>query len=232
MSQRGDPRTADSRCEAVRQPRRPTMIVIAAGDHRGDRKNCGSMPGGKRAALERRLAPTKKCVVKRSCGRNITRSLPASHRFHRQVDYSAVSIGLPGEQCRTHLIRVMPRIACNHKRNRHRQHFPRGNRGIKNVVDVVEIPRMRTKIGHGVRIGKDESGRSTCNGESGQQVVPSRKLTRKQPNHFLIVEKVLWHGSPGHLSLRPRVIGMFGSARHLRRTVRQVCTALLRAGPI
>jgi hypothetical protein len=209
MSKRGDARKADDRCETVSYPRHPAVVLIPAGYDRGDRKNTGGVPRWEGTPLKGRLAPIKECIVKRSSGRNITRSFPAGNCFHRQVDHSAVSISLPGEYCRTHLIRVMPSIACNHERNRKGHHFGRGNRRIKDVVDVVEVPRMRTKVGHRVRIGHDESRRARCDGKSGQPVAPLRQLRREQPNAFLIVEKVFWQRPPRHLSIPTRVARVF-----------------------
>jgi hypothetical protein len=97
MRTRGYARKADGRCETVHYPRYPAVVVIAAGNDRSDGKSTGGVPGWEGAALKGRLAATKERVVKGPSGGNITRSFSASNRFHRKVDYSAVSVGLPGE---------------------------------------------------------------------------------------------------------------------------------------
>src|SRR6202035_1304634 len=179
MGEGGDARTTDSCCETVRYPRHPAVVVVTASNHRGDRENPSRVSRWEGTAFKRRLAATKECVVKRPRGDNVVRSFPASDRFHRQVNYGAIRISLPGKQSRTDLIRVVPSVTCNQQRSRQSDHFRGCNRRIKDIVDVVQVPRMGAKIGHGVRIGQDQSSRPSSNGNRGQQVAPLKKKIHK-----------------------------------------------------
>src|SRR5713226_9349207 len=96
----------------------------------------------------------------------------------------------------------MPNIACDHKGSRQGHYFRGGNRSIEDVVQIIQVPRVRTKIGHCMRIGDDEARGPADDCQSGYPMVPFCQLSGEQPNGFLIVEKVSWQGPPGCLSIR------------------------------
>jgi hypothetical protein len=142
------------------------------------------------------LAATKKRICKRLSGPNITGPFSARNCFHRQVNYGAVGVSLASQYCCTHLVRVVPNIACYQERSWNGDDFPGCNRRIKDVIDVVEVFGMISKIGHHVRIGYQESRCSARDRKRGQPVSALRQLSGEQPNALLIVEKVFRHGPP------------------------------------
>src|SRR5450755_2627608 len=154
------------------------------------------MPGRKRTAFKWGYSTGEERIVKRSARGNVTGALPSRNRLHRQIDDCAVGVSLPGEQRCIHLVTVMPDVACNQQRNGYADHFRRGNRSSEYVVDVVEIPRVRLKVRHGMRICYKEPCGSTGDGKRRQPMLASCKLHWEQPDPLLIVKKVFGQRSP------------------------------------
>src|SRR6266481_5323552 len=97
MSACGYARKADCGSEAVHCPGHPSVLVIPAGDNRRDSKNAGGVSGWEGASLKRRLATTKKRIVKGRSRRNVRGPFSASNCFYRQVNHGAIGVGLSGE---------------------------------------------------------------------------------------------------------------------------------------
>ena len=92
MGTRGHARKADSGCETVHHPRHPAVVVISAGDDRGDREHSGGVPRRKGTASKRRLAAIKESICKRPSRWDVNRSFPTCNGFEYQVN---VAIFLP-----------------------------------------------------------------------------------------------------------------------------------------
>lgn len=68
------------------------MLLVAAGNNRRNRKNSGSVSGGKAAAFKRRFTTIKEGMVKRRSSRHIARPLSARDGFDHQINHCAVGI--------------------------------------------------------------------------------------------------------------------------------------------
>jgi hypothetical protein len=229
MGTGGYSRKADDSSKAIRQHGHPLVMLIPAGHDRGDRKNTGRMPGRKRTAFEGRYSTGKERIVKRSSGGDVARAFSSRNRLHRQIDNRAVGISFPREQRGIHLIAVMPDVACNQQRDGDTDNFCRRDWSSEHVVDIVEIPGVRLKVRHGVRIRHKKSCGSAGDGKSRQPMLSSPQLHREQPDSLLIVKEVLGQGSPRYLAVRSRIVAM-PVERGSRRGVRQTCLVVLSEG--
>ena len=201
MRARSHAREADGGRKAISEPRDPAMMVISASYDGSYRKHSCCVARWKAAALERRFSSIEKCVVKGSARRNIRRPLSASHRLDGQINHRAVGICLACEQGRADLVGVVPEVTSHHKRRWHRNYFSRSDGSIEDVIYVVQVPLVMAEVWHCVWIGENKPRRYPSYCEGGGPMMSFRKLARKSPNPFLVVEKVTRQASPRSLSL-------------------------------
>ena len=218
---------ADHSGESVGEPRHPLVIVIAFGDDRGYRKYTGGMPRRKAAAFEWRFAAIEERIIERGIGRHLRRPLSPCHCFHGKIDDGAVGVGFGAEQRRAYLVIVMPDVASRQERSGNGDDFSGCDRRVKSVVHIVQVPPMRSEVGHDVGIGNQQSGCATCDGERRQPMLALGQFDRERPDSFLIVEKICRQTPPRDLSFAGGVSRMFRVMRRFRRTVGQISDVIL-----
>ena len=175
MRKRRHPGKTDRRRAPVRHPWHPPVMPVSPCDHRSNRKRSDRM-SGRKAARQRRFFAVEKRVVKRGSRWHFRGALSPRDCFDRQIHDQAVRVRLPGEQPRFARIRVVPDLRNEKECYRHNDNFRAGNRPVERVVKVVEVPGVRPKVRHDVRVRNDEGRRPSHNRKGGNRVTPFREL--------------------------------------------------------
>ena len=142
----------------------------------------------------------EECVGESSGRWDVRRTQSPCRCLQNHVNNGAVGVGFTGEQRGLFRVRIMAEMSHNQKGCGNNRDFPRRDAPGEGIVETFES-RRAPEVRRVVRIGDDKRRRHTRYGERGQPVPPPRELHRKQPDVFLIPEKVSWELAPGDLAL-------------------------------
>ncbi len=176
------------------------MPAITMGEDRRNRKCLCRVTGRKaRIDADRRLMTAEECVGEISGRWQVRRTQPPCRDLESDVNRGAVCKGFTGKQRRFFRVRIPAEISSNQKSHWNKSDFRGCDGSGESVVESFES-RGAPEVGRVMWISGDETSSYTSDRNGRQPVLPSGDLRGKQPDVFLIVEKVSRKPAPGDVT--------------------------------
>src|SRR5262249_16722515 len=156
---------------------------------------------GRKAAPKRRFSGIEKRVVEGCSRRHFRWPFPPSNRLNRKTYDIAVCVSLSCQQSRFTCVSVAANLTNQKKCCGHNRDFRVRNWPVKRIVEVIEIPRVSLEIRHRMGVSDNQRRGSPDHGECRNPVTPFRKMRRKEPNIFLVVNDFLGELLPGKFNV-------------------------------
>lgn len=177
------------------------MITVAVGDDRGDCKRGHGVHGIKPAGVEWIVRAVKEAIGIRAVARVLQGLLPAGNALERQVERETVRESFGGKE-RSGLCVGIPFYETDGvNRCGNGGDECRGVHTAEGAIEAAEAVRS-PEVRSAVRVGSDECGGDTHNGDRGKPVLGFGQMSWKEPNLLLIGGKIGGESAQGDLAIR------------------------------
>lgn len=180
------------------------MFAVAMREDGGDGERSGGVTGGKAAVdADVRNMAVEEGVAERSGGRDVRGPQAARGDLQHDVEDGGIGVGFSGEERGLFCVGIVGEMPDDQKSGGDCGDFAGGDGTGKYFVESVE-GRGAAKVAGVVGISDDKASGQAGYRERGDPLVALGELHRKQPDVFLIFQKITGEGTPGDVALRER----------------------------
>ena len=177
------------------------MTAVAVGDDRGDCKRGHSVHGIKPAGVKRIVGAVKEAIGIRAVAGVLQGLLSAGNALERQVERETVRESFRGKERRGLCVGIPFYEADGIDRCGNGGDECRGVHTAEGAIETAEAVRC-PEVRSAVRVGSDECGGDTRNGDRRKPVLGFGQMSGKEPNLLLIGGKIRGESAQGDLAIR------------------------------